>query len=105
MLDLSLHSLSGTSNDTTVWTPSSLRPRYVGDFHTPDMANPKKAKLLLDISRRTVSNYRQKCEKLKRVNHKLMKKIATLEEAVEKMKNEHFLSENAADTLLVQVYC
>ena len=63
-------------------------PRYFGDFQTPDMHSPRRAKRLLELVRDKIPKYKEEISNYKRQNAQLQKKLENAEKQIVKLQQE-----------------
>ncbi|XP_020291055.1 uncharacterized protein LOC109858332 isoform X3 [Pseudomyrmex gracilis] len=86
-------------------TPKKRRfaePRYISEITTSDFSSPKRARRVINMVNKT---YKEKCNlihNLQKKNQALCKRITTLEKLVTHLRKEVLMSEEDADTLMVQ---
>ena len=76
-------------------------PRYVGDIQFSHLATPKRATRTINVIRRTVTQQRQKIEALQKKFHRCKRRISSLKDLVSNLKEKNYISEAAADSLMV----
>ncbi|XP_018314999.1 uncharacterized protein [Mycetomoellerius zeteki] len=62
--------------------------RYVGDIETSQLLTPKKAKMALDVAKRTIQNLRKKIKILQQSQRRLVARITTMEGLIKHLKNK-----------------
>ncbi|XP_023311267.1 uncharacterized protein LOC108910889 isoform X2 [Anoplophora glabripennis] len=70
---------------------------------SPDVATPRRAKRALYQSRYVQGQLRYRIKKLQQDKRRLVKKISTLKELVEKLKSKALISENCGDGKVIMV--
>lgn len=80
-----------------------LTPRYVGDLSAVDVATPRKAKRSLQMAQETITKQRKKIKSLQQQKRRLTAKIRSLKDLVVSLKKKHLLSDEAVNTLMVNI--
>jgi len=79
-----------------IWNSSRI-----GDLRDEDFSSPKKRKNNLCLIRNTVKNIRRKNKILSQKNQRLKKKVSSLLDIMNELKNKLLISEHAALNLKV----
>ncbi|XP_050298443.1 uncharacterized protein LOC126737558 [Anthonomus grandis grandis] len=78
-------------------------PRFISEIRIPDVATPRKARRVLTLVRETDRKKSRKIKNLQDKNRYLLKKTASLEELVSHLQKRGFMTEEAGNTLLVNI--
>ncbi|XP_071570629.1 uncharacterized protein [Temnothorax nylanderi] len=76
-------------------------PRYVGDIRSPHLATPRRATRAMNLARRTIMQQRKKIETLQKKFGRCKQRISSLKDLVSDLKKRNYISEIAADNLMV----
>ncbi|XP_029678795.1 uncharacterized protein LOC115244921 [Formica exsecta] len=83
--------------------PMILDPRYVGDIQLSHLATPRQATKAINVMRRTVTQQRQKIETLQKKFSRCKQRISLLKDLVSDLKKRNYISETAANILMVRL--
>lgn len=76
-------------------------PRYVGDIQLSHLTTPRRATRAINVMRRTVTQQRQRIETLQKKFKRCKQRISSLKDLVSDLKEKNYISETAANTLMV----
>lgn len=80
-----------------------LSSSRIGDLDEEDFSTPRRRKRNLTVVKNSVSNLRRKNKILKQKNGRLEKKVNSLLDIINKLKDKFLISENAAFNLEVRM--
>lgn len=86
---------------TPIKRPRFSEPRYLGEVRSPHVATPRRAKRCINLAKHRIMVLSNKVKLLRQKNRRLLKKVGTLEDLINHLKNRNFLSENTAESLMV----
>lgn len=99
------HDSSTSSTNINYSTPTHSRSklRYPGDFNSPDVNTPRKARKFLYIAKKTIADQTKKIRAQSQKIRRLESRIKTLKDVVLDLEKKSLIPDTAAATLMVHI--
>ncbi|XP_056637751.1 uncharacterized protein LOC130445885 [Diorhabda sublineata] len=76
-----------------------FEPSYVSEISSTDFSTPKKAKITIDLIKKTDKRKTEKIKRLQRQTRNLQKKVVSLKELINHLKDKRTLKDESGDAL------